>query len=120
MPFVEQVASNPTILLLQGSIGFFAALLVFLILFTTRDIILRTHSFFYQLLCIALVALVPILGFFLYLLVRPSRTIRERELYAMVHAFHVKSVDSHHSHKAKNVKKQKIESVQEEEEPLTE
>jgi hypothetical protein len=33
---------------------------------------------------IVLVALLPVLGFFLYLLIRPARTLRERELYDMV------------------------------------
>ncbi len=99
--FVESVSANPTILLLQGGIGFFATLLVFLILFATRDIILRTHSFLFQLFCIALVALLPIVGFLVYLLLRPARTLRERELYAMVHALHVKKIEKHQEHHAK-------------------
>lgn len=57
-----------------------AVLVVYLILFVTRDIILRTHSFLYQVFSILLTAVLPILGFFLYLLIRPSTTIFERSL----------------------------------------
>ena len=55
-------------------------LVVFLVLFSTRDILLRTHSFFYQIACILLVAVLPVLGFLIYLLIRPSQTNSERKL----------------------------------------
>ncbi len=61
-----------------------AALLVFLVLFTTRDILLRSRSFLVQFICILIVALLPGLGFLIYLLVRPARTNRERLLEEMV------------------------------------
>lgn len=67
------------VLLLLG--GF---LLIFLIFYVTRDILLRTHSFPYMLVSILLVAGLPVVGFFLYLLIRPARTLRERELFEMV------------------------------------
>lgn len=53
---------------------------VFLVLFVTRDILLRTHSFVFQTFCILLVALLPFVGFFLYLLVRPSQTLAEQAM----------------------------------------
>jgi hypothetical protein len=65
-------------LLLVGSVA------VFLVFFAMRDILNRTHSFWYQLCSILLVAFVPILGFFLYLLIRPARTMRECAVEAMV------------------------------------
>ncbi|MBI3331516.1 hypothetical protein HYZ99_00980 [Candidatus Peregrinibacteria bacterium] len=57
--------------------GFLA---IFLVFFATRDIILRTRSFWYQCLAILLVALLPGVGFLLYLLIRPARTLAERDL----------------------------------------
>ncbi len=54
--------------------------LVYFLFFTMRDIFLRTHSSLYQILCILIVALLPVVGFLLYFLVRPARTIKEREL----------------------------------------
>lgn len=54
--------------------------MVFLIFFTTRDIILRTRSFWYQLFCIVLVTFLPVVGFFLYLLIRPPATLVEQEM----------------------------------------
>ncbi len=67
-------------------LGLLAAgsVIVFLLLFATRDILLRTHSFLYQIACILLVAFLPGIGFLLYLLIRPARTIKEREMEAMV------------------------------------
>lgn len=56
------------------------AILIFFVLFATRDILLRTHSFLYQIVCILIVAALPVLGFLLYLLIRPSTTCRERTL----------------------------------------
>lgn len=55
-------------------------LAVFLVLFTARDITLRSQSFVWQVLAIVLVALLPIVGFMIYILIRPSRTSKEREL----------------------------------------
>ncbi len=55
-------------------------IVVFLVLFATRDILLRTHSFLLQVFCILVVAVLPVLGFLLYLLIRPSRTLAERRL----------------------------------------
>lgn len=51
---------------------------VFFVFLTTRDILLRSSSLAVQLLCIVLVSVVPVIGYFLYLLVRPARTIKER------------------------------------------
>ncbi len=61
-----------------------ACIVVFFVLFTLRDILLRTSSFLYQIFCILLVAALPLLGFLLYLLIRPSRTIAERRLESKV------------------------------------
>ena len=60
-------------------------LLVYLVLYATRDILLRTHSFVYQIAVIILVAVLPVVGFLLYLLIRPSATNRQRILERDVH-----------------------------------
>ena len=78
------LSDNPALRLLQGSLLLFGTIAVFLVCFTTRDIILRTRSFFYQLFAILLVAVLPVFGFFLYLLIRPARTIKERDLEQML------------------------------------
>lgn len=57
-----------------------AFFVIFLVLFATRDIILRTNSFLYQTVCILLVAALPVVGFLIYLLIRPSRTLAQRRL----------------------------------------
>ncbi|TSC79405.1 MAG: hypothetical protein G01um101425_685 [Candidatus Peregrinibacteria bacterium Gr01-1014_25] len=78
--FVFTISSNPVVFWLQASIAFAGAAAVYLLFYTVRDILLRTRSLPYQLGCIALVAAVPVAGFFLYLLVRPARTVKERQL----------------------------------------
>lgn len=68
------------VLAVQIAMAFALFIVVFFVLFATRDILLRTNSFLLQMFCILLVALLPILGFFLYLLVRPSQTLAEKAM----------------------------------------
>lgn len=72
------------VLLMQGIVAFCAFILLFLLLYTLRDILLRTHSFAYQAACVLLVGALPIAGFLVYLLVRPARTLKEREMESML------------------------------------
>lgn len=71
---------DPALRFLQGSLLSVAAILLFLLLFTLRDILGRTHSLAYQILCIVIVALLPGIGFLLYLLIRPRMTLWERAI----------------------------------------
>lgn len=71
-------SANPSVFAIQSAMIGAAAGVVFLVLFATRDIMLRTHSFLYQVLCILIVAMLPVLGFLIYVLIRPSRTLAER------------------------------------------
>jgi hypothetical protein len=70
--------------ILQAAVIAISVILLFLLLYTLRDILLRTRSFLYQFVCILLVGALPILGFLLYLLIRPARTLKERETEEMV------------------------------------
>ncbi len=106
------LATDPSVLALQLLMISGAFLVVFLVLFTTRDVLLRTHSFFLQILCILLVAVLPIFGFFLYLLVRPPRTLSERmmdrKLSEILHRLsHHKKPQEKHSDKHQQKQKQK-------------
>lgn len=83
-PWLLFLADDPTLRALQGGMLLVGALLVFLVFFTTRDILLRTRSFWSMFICILIVALLPVIGFFIYLLVRPARTIKEREMELML------------------------------------
>lgn len=85
-PWFELFAADSALRVMQLSLLGLAGVLIFFLFYATRDIILRTHSFLYQLLCIVVVALLPGLGFLLYLLMRPARTIKERELEKMMRA----------------------------------
>lgn len=83
-PWFVFLAEDPTLRLLQFGMLFVGVIVIFLVFFTTRDILLRTHSFWAMFFSIVLVAALPVIGFFLYLLVRPARTIKERELEEML------------------------------------
>ncbi len=72
--------------ILQLLIVVCAVVLVYLLLFTLRDILLRTRSFWYQFFCVLLVGCLPLAGFLLYLLIRPARTVKERETERMLRA----------------------------------
>lgn len=82
--FFSLLTDNPAIRALQLSLLGTAGVAIYLVFFATRDILLRTRSFVYQLACILLVAVLPVVGFFLYLLIRPATTIRERDMEKML------------------------------------
>lgn len=87
MPFLQSITAFLTedpMRIVQSGIIVVSAILLFLLLFTLRDVLLRTRSFGYQFFCILLVGALPILGFLLYLLIRPSRTLNERETDEML------------------------------------
>ena len=83
-PWLLFLADDPTLRLLQLGMILLGTVVIFLVFYTTRDILLRTHSFFYMFVSIILVAVLPVVGFFLYLLIRPARTIKEREVEHML------------------------------------
>ena len=78
--FLGLFSVNPAILLLQVGMACTAVLVVFLLAFVTRDVLLRYESFLMQCFWIVIVFCLPIIGFLLYLVLRPSRTVRERRL----------------------------------------
>ena len=81
------LTDNPAIRFTQIALLCTAVVSVYLVFYATRDILLRTKSFTYQILCILLTAALPVIGFFLYLLIRPARTIHERETDKMLKKF---------------------------------
>ena len=84
LQFLTILSDNPGLRMAQIGLIVLAVIAVYLVCFTTRDILTRTDSFVYQLLCVLITALLPILGFLIYLLVRPTHTIYERETFEAV------------------------------------
>lgn len=78
-PWLLLLSQDPALRQLQLEMLGLGVIVIFLVFFVTRDILLRTHSFFAMFLSILVTAGLPVIGFFLYLLFRPSRTIKERE-----------------------------------------
>ena len=83
-PWLMFLAEDPLLRGLQIGMLLLGAIVIFFVFYATRDIILRTHSFWYMFFSIILVAVFPIIGFFLYLLIRPARTIKDREMEGML------------------------------------
>ncbi len=83
-PITQFMMDNPGLRFAQLGLILFAAFVLFLLFFALRDILLRTRSFWYQFFCIVIVTLFPVVGFLIYLLIRPARTIKQRELEAML------------------------------------
>ncbi len=77
-------ADQPAIRMTQLGLLALAVVAVYLVFFVTRDIIFRSRSFAYQVASILITALLPVVGFFVYLLIRPGSTVREREMEAML------------------------------------
>jgi hypothetical protein len=84
MPWLQFFSENPLLSALQAALVAAVALSVYLIFYATRDVLLRSSSLVFQIFCIVLVAVLPILGFFLYLLIRPAETLRQRETCLLV------------------------------------
>lgn len=72
------LSADPALRLLQGLLLTIAILVVYLVFFTLRDVLLRSRNFAFQLFAILLVAFLPIVGFLLYMLIRPVQTLAER------------------------------------------
>jgi len=100
-PFLLFLSEDPLLRAMQGGLAFIGAVVIFLVFYATRDILLRTHSFWYMAFCIVLVAMLPVAGFLLYVLIRPTRTIREREQEALLQALSQKLI----GHKGSSSKK---------------
>lgn len=71
---------DPLIRSFQIGLGVFAAVLVFLVFYATRDVLKRSSSLTFQLFSIVMVAAMPVVGFLLYLLIRPTQTLRTKQM----------------------------------------
>lgn len=101
-PLLFFFSDDPALRLLQLLLLIAGLLVVFLVFFTLRDVLLRTNSFWLQLLSIILVAFLPLIGFLLYILIRPAMTLRQREEEKLVREIH--------AHLMKNAKADKPEA----------
>ena len=104
--FSQFFSATPSVALMQFGLSAIAVALVFLVLFATRDVLLRSDSFAYQLVCIVLVAALPVIGFLLYLLIRPARTRKQRQVDRDVQIILERMQGSpHHQHHHQQKKK---------------
>jgi len=87
-PILLFLSDDPVLRVMQVALLVVGALVIFFVFYTTRDILRRTHSFLFMALCIVIVAALPVVGFLLYLLIRPSRTLLERENDRILREFH--------------------------------
>ncbi len=79
-------SDDPATRVFQLSVLGFGVASVYLLFYVTRDVLVRSSSIPLQLFSIFLVALLPVAGFFLYLLFRPAQTVAEREIAELLRA----------------------------------
>lgn len=82
--FLTFFSENPLVRGVQIFLLTVAVGLIFLVFSATRDILHRSRSLFVQVSCILLVAALPLVGFLLYLLLRPRRTLEERDMHEKI------------------------------------
>jgi hypothetical protein len=108
--FVESIAvlfsDDPSVLFVQTGVMLCVSVVIFLVLFTLRDVMLRSDSFTFQVLSVLLVALLPIVGFLFYLLIRPSRTIADRRLERELRTLLERTGKKHHHPQQQSKKKE--------------
>ena len=83
MPSLSELiawGTNPDVsrVIIAILVGYLVLLWVSLIIWTTKDIISRTNNVVYQLISILLVVILNIFGLFIYLGVRPAKTLIEK------------------------------------------
>lgn len=94
-PLTGLFSADPAMQALQAGLLSVAAVLIFLLFWTLKDALNRSKSFWFQLISIALVTLLPIFGFLVYLLIRPARTLHEKEMEKMLRAIHKELTAKH-------------------------
>jgi hypothetical protein len=83
-PWILLLADDPLLRAMQIGLVCIGILVIFTVFYVTRDILLRSHSFLLMFFSILLAAFLPLGGFLLYLLIRPSRTLAQKELDSKV------------------------------------
>lgn len=107
-PWLVFFSEDPVVLSIQAGLIVVVSLLIFLVFYTAKDIVLRSTSFAATLFSILLVALLPLIGFLLYILLRPTLTLREKQLHKEVHDLwsQRQKHKEEHAHQKKNKKPQ--------------
>ncbi|MBI3336521.1 hypothetical protein HYZ98_03070 [Candidatus Peregrinibacteria bacterium] len=77
-------SEDPVFRLMQGGLLLIGLVDVFLLFWTLRDALMRSQSLLFQMCALVMVFALPFAGFLLYLLIRPSSTLRERSIVQMV------------------------------------
>ena len=84
-PVLLFLSADPVLRTIQIALILLASVVVFSIFYATRDMLRRSHSFWLIALVIIIVAVFPIVGFLLYLILRPTETLRQHEADHMIH-----------------------------------
>ena len=64
--------------MLKFAVIYFFVVWIALVIWVMRDISIKTHSRLYQILCVLIMILFTPLGIFLYLLIRPRKSIYDK------------------------------------------
>lgn len=115
-PLLNLLATDPVIRSMQIGVLSGGIALVYIVFWVTKDSVNRSNSFLFILFSILLVACLPLFGFLAYLLLRPNRTLTEKqtlislsELTAEIEA--LKKQIKHTEHEVKKISDTKKEST---------
>jgi len=120
MPTLSELISwgtNPDVsrIIITFLVGYLVILWISLIIWTTKDIISRTNNVIYQLISILLVVILNIFGLFIYLGIRPAKTLIEKffedlEYEALSQSTKINSISSKKTKKKVDEKKDNSKS----------
>jgi hypothetical protein len=84
-PVTNFLAQPPLAFALQAAVGYLALLWIFAILWVIKDASNRSESIAFQLISVLIVVIAtPFVGLPLYLLIRPSQSLFEKDVYEML------------------------------------
>lgn len=84
-PIADFLAQPPLAFALQALVGYLALIWIFSILWVVKDASNRSDSIAFQLISVLIVVIAtPFIGLPLYLLIRPSQTLFEKDVYEML------------------------------------
>ncbi len=93
------LAQDPIVRSVQAGLICLTGVHIYVIFYVLRDVLLRCRSVTLQLVYLVLVAVLPGLGFLLYILVRPAQTHYERRLLSLLEHSLLRKHIRHHTAK---------------------
>ena len=86
-PFIEHFGS-----VLPYALGYIAILWISVVFWVAKDISNRSLNAIFQIFCILITIILPLLGLFIYLLIRPEKTLLEKDFEELFYVLREKGI----------------------------